>query len=168
MKYTTWRCIWEWMYRSAIFTSALVEGEWSASLPRRFTPEKRAPVPTGWEAGWTTKPVWTARRRENSWLYQDSNSDPTVIHPLAGRYTDYAIPVPHCTSVLSFNNMHKYPRISFIYSILTTLHLRLQMLNCRVISEYRLEIYLERITYGLLRGTLLAIAWRKWTILLGT
>jgi hypothetical protein len=34
----------EWIYSSTFFlTSALVEVEWSASLPGRFTPRERAP-----------------------------------------------------------------------------------------------------------------------------
>jgi hypothetical protein len=33
-------------------------------------------------------------RRDNSWLCQDSNSDPSVVQPVASRYTDYAIPAP--------------------------------------------------------------------------
>jgi hypothetical protein len=31
-------------------------------------------------------------RREDSWLYSDSNSGPSVVQPVASRYTDYAIP----------------------------------------------------------------------------
>jgi hypothetical protein len=33
------------------------------------------------------EPVWTAWRRENSWSYRDSNSDPAVVQPVASRYT---------------------------------------------------------------------------------
>jgi hypothetical protein len=32
------------------------------------------------------------RRGENSWVYLDSNSDPSVVQPVASRYTDCAIP----------------------------------------------------------------------------
>jgi hypothetical protein len=33
-------------------------------------------------------------RRENSWLQRDSNSDPSVVQPVASRYTDCAISAP--------------------------------------------------------------------------
>jgi hypothetical protein len=76
-------------------TSALAGDEWSASRTGRFTPtEKEPPVPIGYKAGWTTEPVWTSWGRENSWLYRDANSDPSVVQPVASRYTDYCIPVP--------------------------------------------------------------------------
>jgi hypothetical protein len=40
------------VYRSTVFsTSALVEGQWSASRPGRFTPEEKAPG-THWIGGW--------------------------------------------------------------------------------------------------------------------
>jgi hypothetical protein len=39
-------------------TSALVGGEWIASHTGRFTPGEIAPVPIGYEVGWTPEPVW--------------------------------------------------------------------------------------------------------------
>jgi hypothetical protein len=40
------------------------------------------------EAGWAPEPVWTTWRRENSLSYRDSNSVPSVVQPVASRYTD--------------------------------------------------------------------------------
>jgi hypothetical protein len=80
----------EWMYH-IFLTSALPEGEWSASCTSRFTPGERA----HWIGGrWTPEPIWTTWRRENSWPDRDSNSDPSVVQPAASRYTDYTIPAP--------------------------------------------------------------------------
>jgi hypothetical protein len=46
------KAYWEWMYRIHIFlTSALAEGEWSASRPGRFTPGEGAPG-THFMGGW--------------------------------------------------------------------------------------------------------------------
>jgi hypothetical protein len=67
----------------------LVGGEWSASRPCRFTPGERGPVPIGQEAGWAPETVWMTWRRKNSWPYRDSNCNPSVVHPVASRYTDF-------------------------------------------------------------------------------
>jgi hypothetical protein len=69
-------------------TSALVGGDWSASRPGRFTPGEGASVPIGKEAGWALELVWTTWRIENYLLYRDSNSDPSVVQPVANRCTD--------------------------------------------------------------------------------
>jgi hypothetical protein len=55
------------------------------------------------EVGWTAEPVWTIWRGENSLPYRDSNSDPSVVQPVASHYTDYAIPGP--TSLVKFINI---------------------------------------------------------------
>jgi hypothetical protein len=51
------------MYSSYSFTtSALYEGEWSASrLDRSLPPGKGPPVPIVQEDGWASEPVWTQR-----------------------------------------------------------------------------------------------------------
>jgi hypothetical protein len=75
-------------------TSTLVGGEWSASRPARFTPGEKAPG-TNLIRGWVaSEPVWATWRRENSWPYRDSNSDPSVVQPITSRYTDYSIQAP--------------------------------------------------------------------------
>jgi hypothetical protein len=57
----------ERMYSSYSFTtSALDEGEWSASHPSCALPlAKGPPVPIVQEAGWTPEPVWTQSSEEN-------------------------------------------------------------------------------------------------------
>jgi hypothetical protein len=64
-----------------------------ADVPAALPPGKEPPVPIEQEAGWTQQPVWTTWRRENSWPYRDSNSDPSVVQPVASRYTDYTVEV---------------------------------------------------------------------------
>jgi hypothetical protein len=69
-------------------TSALFGGEWSALSSCRCTPEERAPR-THWIGGWVgPKPVWMTWRGENSRLYRDSNSEPSVVRSVTSRYTD--------------------------------------------------------------------------------
>jgi hypothetical protein len=61
----TWR---DRRYSSHTFlTSALEEGEWSASRPGRvLRPKKEPPVPTVQETGWAPEPVCTHRLEEKS------------------------------------------------------------------------------------------------------
>jgi hypothetical protein len=80
------------IYIHAFLTSTLVQGEWSASRLCRCTLGERA-LGTHWIGGWVApEPVWTTWRRENSCPYRESNSKPSVVQPIARRYTDYAIP----------------------------------------------------------------------------
>jgi hypothetical protein len=77
---------------NVFLTSALVGGEWLASRPAALTPGIEPPVPTGKEAGWAPEPVRATWRRVNSCPSRDSNSDPSVVQPVASRYTDCALP----------------------------------------------------------------------------
>jgi hypothetical protein len=73
-------------------TSALDEGEWSASRPARaLASGKGPPVPTGQEAGWTLELVWAQRLQEKSFrLCRGSNLDRLVVQPEARHYSDLA------------------------------------------------------------------------------
>jgi hypothetical protein len=74
-------------------TSAQVGGAWSASRQSRFTPGEKAPG-NHCKGGWVgPEPVWTTWKRANYGPYPDSNSEPSVIQPVASRSTDYVIPV---------------------------------------------------------------------------
>jgi hypothetical protein len=76
-------------------TSALVGGEWSTSHPGRFTPEERAPG-THWIGCWVDLRAGLDDLEKRKFLtLRDSNSDPSVVQPVASRYTDYAIPAPN-------------------------------------------------------------------------
>jgi hypothetical protein len=81
------------VYIHIFLTSALFGGEWSFSHPDRFTPGQRAPS-THWIGWWTPEPVWTTLGTENSYPHRDLNSNPSVVQPVASRYTDCSIPAP--------------------------------------------------------------------------
>jgi hypothetical protein len=92
----------------------------------KFTPRQlhtqgiEPPVRIWYEIGWTSEPVWAIWRGENPWPYRDSNSDPSVVQPVASRYTEYAIPDPR-------RNMHvcqKYRRVGETEGELWRLHCR--------------------------------------------
>jgi hypothetical protein len=51
-------------------------------------PGKDLLVATGQKAGWTPEPLWTISWSDNSWPYRDWISDPSVVQPVASRYTD--------------------------------------------------------------------------------
>jgi hypothetical protein len=57
-----------------------------------YSRRKSSPVPIGQEvfrAPESFRPLW---RSESSWAYRDSNSGPSVVQPVASRYTDCAVP----------------------------------------------------------------------------
>jgi hypothetical protein len=67
-------------------TSALVD-EWSTLRPRRFT------LGTPWIGGGVGPTTCLDdMERENSCPYRDSNSDASVVQPVASHYADCAIP----------------------------------------------------------------------------
>jgi hypothetical protein len=90
----------EWMYGS-IYSSSHRYLEVSGHLyaPVALLPGQETPVPIGYEAEWTSEPVWKSRRGGKSCLHRDSNSDPSAIQPVASRYTDCTIPALHMNIV---------------------------------------------------------------------
>jgi hypothetical protein len=88
-----WRRMGDGCIDPRFFTSALAGGERSASRPGRFTPGERAPG-THWIEGWLGPWIGLNDMEiENSCPQRDSNSDPFVVHSVASRYTDCAIPL---------------------------------------------------------------------------
>jgi hypothetical protein len=72
--------------------STLVGDEFSASHFGRFTSKERVPS-TYWTGGWVgPRAGLDEMERGNSLSYRDSNSDPSVVQPVASRYTDCVIP----------------------------------------------------------------------------
>jgi hypothetical protein len=101
--YTPWRHMGGGRYSSNSFlTSALDEGEWSASRPgRALTPGKGPPVLIVQEAGWAPEPVWTQRLQEKS---SASFGDRTPgVQSVVRHYTDWATPAPFIIRI-----SHKY------------------------------------------------------------
>jgi hypothetical protein len=68
--------------------SPLIEGDWSASHPGRFTPGEKASG-THFIGGWVGPRTGLYDvENEKSRPYRDSNSDPSVVQPVASRYTN--------------------------------------------------------------------------------
>jgi hypothetical protein len=78
-----------------------VDGQLHA--PAGFTPGKKPQVPIGQETGCASKPVWTIWISENSSIYLESNSEPSILHTVVSHYT-------YCTTAVLKNNS-----IQFIY-----------------------------------------------------
>jgi hypothetical protein len=73
-------------------TSALVWDEWSASRLGRFAPGERA-AGTHWIGGWEGPKTGlddVEKRKFFTLCSRDSNSEPSVVQPVASRYTDWA------------------------------------------------------------------------------
>jgi hypothetical protein len=60
--------------------------------PQPLYPWKRASGTQRLRGGVGPRNGLDSVEREKSWSYRDSNSDPSVVHPVASRYTDCAIP----------------------------------------------------------------------------
>jgi hypothetical protein len=123
---------------------------------------KSPPVPTEEEAGWAPEPVCTTCRRESSWLYRDSNSDPPVVQPVTSHYTDYAIPASlicgrerkfysinsHFRFLVSLGNVMLLPYSSFVicanpmsfYSGALSSNNRSCVLTCVFYSSVKLDL----------------------------
>jgi hypothetical protein len=84
----------EWRYSSTYsLTSALDGGERrSASRPGRFIPSERAPG-THWIGGWVgpTAILDAVVKRKIPSPHRESNPRISIVHPVAQRYTDWAI-----------------------------------------------------------------------------
>jgi hypothetical protein len=81
----------EWRHSSMhSLTSALDEGEWTASRPGHFTPKERAPI-THWIGDWVgPRAVLDAVvKRKIPNPRQESNPRTPIVHPVAQRYTDW-------------------------------------------------------------------------------
>jgi hypothetical protein len=80
----------EWMYSSThSLTSALDEGEWSASCPGRFTSRERAPA-THWIGGWVGPRAGldAVSKGKIPSSHKDSKPDHPIVQPVVSRYTD--------------------------------------------------------------------------------
>jgi hypothetical protein len=72
----------------AFLTSAVVGSEWSASRPDCFTPEEGTPC-AHLIGGWVGPRSCSMTRRSEHFLpCRDSNSDHSIVQPVASRYTD--------------------------------------------------------------------------------
>jgi hypothetical protein len=106
----------EKMYSSYLFTtSAVDEGEWSASRPGRASPPRKGPpVPIVQKVGWTPELVWTQRLEEEiSYLYRESNVDSPVVQSVARHCTDWTTPATNI-------NMYGLIRLSAAFPILSS------------------------------------------------
>jgi hypothetical protein len=73
------------VYINIFLTSALLEVSGQLHAPSALSPGKIPRYPLG-----GPESRLNDRRSENSWLHRYSNSDPSVVQPIASRYTDYA------------------------------------------------------------------------------
>jgi hypothetical protein len=85
--------------------------EWSASRPGRFNPGERVPG-TDWIGGWVDPRVGLDDVEKRKFLtLPHSNSNPSVVQPIASRYTDYAIAVIEKFQFIYFFQPHYGPGV---------------------------------------------------------
>jgi hypothetical protein len=91
-------------------TSALDRGEWSASRPGRFNPRERSPS-TRWIWGWMgPRAVLDALvKRKIPRPHRESNPRTPIIHPVAQRYTDWAITPKNNAYLIILYNCYSFP-----------------------------------------------------------
>jgi hypothetical protein len=82
--------------------SALVGGEWSASLPGRFTPGERGPG-THWIGGWVCPRAGLNDVEKILDVTGTRPLTPSVVKPVASCCTDYAVPASLVLGFLSKN-----------------------------------------------------------------
>jgi hypothetical protein len=86
-------------------TSALDEGEWSASRPGRFTPRESAPC-THWIEGWVGPRVGLDAMEKRKFCHARNGTQ--VAQPVARRYTDWVIPTPLSLSLSLYIYIYIY------------------------------------------------------------
>jgi hypothetical protein len=110
-----WRRIGEWRYRSTYsLTSALDGGEWSASRAGRFTARKRAPG-THWIGACVAPRALldaVVKRRIPS-PPRESNSRTPIVHPVAQRYTDWAITALYYSQIMWYLVRDHRPQVTY-------------------------------------------------------
>jgi hypothetical protein len=96
------------VYTHVFYISALAGGEWSASLPGRFTAGERDPG-THSISGWVGSRTSLDNVEKIKFLtLLGLERDPSVVQPVGSRYTDCAIPAPHILSLIYHINKLMY------------------------------------------------------------
>jgi hypothetical protein len=96
------------IYIYIFLTSALAGGEWSASLPGRFTPGERAPG-TRCIGCWMGPRAGLNHMEKRKFLtLLGLELDSSVVQPIASRYTDCAIPASSAFVVENTVNRAKW------------------------------------------------------------
>jgi hypothetical protein len=131
-----WRRTGEWRYNSTHYLiSALDGGEWSASLPGRFTSTERTPD-TQWIWGWGgLRAVLDAvvKRRISS-PRQVSNPRTPIVQPVAQRYTDWPITdldliLEHELEIVVLNLKTRWNSSRLIFICVFSVHVQLHALR---------------------------------------